>query len=124
MRGLWRNNVKQKEKIIEGALRKQNQHAFKLRGLNNVNEGHQVHAFILGFVQECVYPAVIAFHSAQRTQVLQGAANHARHGSNRFQDNRAMAIPMREKNIREEPQKLNQSISNPVAKILWSVVLL
>jgi hypothetical protein len=29
-----------------------------------MNEGHQVHAFILGFVQQRMNPAMIAFHPA------------------------------------------------------------
>jgi len=56
--------------------------------------------------------------------MLQGAADHARHGSDRFEHDRAMAIPASEKGVGEEPQEPGESIGNPVGKILWSVVSL
>jgi len=93
VRGLGRNHVKQKVKVEEDTLGKQNQQALKPKGLGNMNKSHQVHAFILRFVQEYADPAVIAFDLAQGMQMLQHTANHARHGSNRFQHNRAMTIP-------------------------------
>ena len=66
---------------------------------------------------------MIAFHSAQCPQMLQGTADHARYGSNRFEDNRTMTITPGKKGVREETQKLYESISHPIAKILRRMVL-
>jgi hypothetical protein len=54
--------------------------------------------------------------------MLQDTTHHARHGSNRFEHHRAMAIPASEKSVGEEPQKYDDSISNPVGKIPWFMV--
>lgn len=56
-----------------------------------------MHAFILSLVKQRTNPAVIAFHPAQCTQMLQRTAHHAGHGGNRFRHNGTMTIPMREK---------------------------
>ena len=66
---------------------------------------------------------MIAFHSAQCPQMLQGTADHARYGGNRFQDDRTMTITPGKKGVREETQKLHEGISRPIAKILRRMVL-
>jgi hypothetical protein len=57
-------------------------------------------------------------------QMLQSAAHHARHGGNRFQDDRAMTVPASEESVGEESKEPGESIGNPVGRILWSVVSL
>ena len=49
--------------------------------------------------------------------MLQGTSHHARHGSNCFEHNGAMAISTREKSVGEEQQKLDESVSKPVGSI-------
>ena len=67
-------------------------------------------------------PAVIAFHAAQGAQVLQGAADHARHGGDRFQHNRAVTVAAREESVGEEARRLGESQGKPIGKILWGMV--
>ena len=56
--------------------------------------------------------------------MLQGTADHARHGSNRFEHNRSMAIPTSEERVSEEPQCLREGKCNAIGKIHRSVVSL
>jgi len=49
--------------------------------------------------------------------MLQGATNHTRHGSNRFQHDCSMAIAPGEKCVGEEAQKPDETIGDPIAKI-------
>ncbi|MGB8300669.1 MAG: hypothetical protein WCE67_06465, partial [Azonexus sp.] len=76
-----------------------------------------------GFVKKCADPPVIAFHSAQCPQMLQGTADHARYGGNRFEDDRTMTITPGKKRVREETQELHEGKSRPIAKILRRMVL-
>jgi hypothetical protein len=55
--------------------------------------------------------------------MLQGTADHARDGGNRFQDDRTMTIAPGKKGVREETQKFHEGISRPVAKITRRMVL-
>jgi hypothetical protein len=56
--------------------------------------------------------------------MLQGAAYHAGHGSDCFQHNGPMAVPMREKGVGHKQQALDDTISNPIGRILRDVVSL
>lgn len=82
-----------------------------------------MHSLVFGFVKKCADPTVIAFHSAQCPQMLQGTADHARDGGNRFQDDRTMTISPGKKGVREETQKFHEGKSRPVAKITRRMVL-
>lgn len=89
-----------------------------------MDEGHQVHPLVLGLVQERLDPAAIAFQATQGAQVLQCTADHARYGSDRFQHDRAMAIPSGEKDVCEEPQGPGHRERDAVGQILRRVVFI
>ena len=83
-----------------------------------------MHAFIFRLVKQRPDPTSVAFQSTQRAQVLQGTADHARHGSNSFEHNRSMAISTSEERVSEEPQCLREAKSDVVGEIHGNVVLL
>ena len=56
---------REKEQVVENTLGCQNEDWLEHRGLCNLNERHQVHAFVLGFIQEYANPAIITFHPTQ-----------------------------------------------------------
>ena len=124
VRGLWRKQLEQKKQVVENALGDQNQQALEPRRLGDVYKCHQVHALVLRLIQECADPAVIAFHPAQRTKMLQGTTDHARYRRNGFEHNRAMTIPPGEKPVGKKAQKFDEPKSNPVGYNIWSMVLL
>jgi len=64
-----------------------------------------------------VDPAAIAYHAPQRPQMLQGAADHAWHGSDRFQHDRPMAVSTGEECVGEEPQKPGEPLRNVIGEI-------
>ena len=89
-----------------------------------MNERHQVYSFIFLLVKQRSDPAAVAFQSTQGAQMLQGTADHARHGSNRFEHNRSMAIPTSEERVSEEPHCLREGKCNAIGKIHRYVVSL
>lgn len=64
VRGSRRAKIDQEEKIVENALRHQDEKAFECRRFRNVNERHQVHALVFRLIKKCADPAAIALHPA------------------------------------------------------------
>jgi len=64
MRRLRREQVEEEIEIVENRLRDHDQTAFEQARLGDLNECHQVHAFILCFVEQFLDPALIVAHPA------------------------------------------------------------
>jgi hypothetical protein len=105
----WPKQVEHDETVEEDALCYDDQGTFKPIGFGDLNEGHQMSAFILGLVQQRSDPAAIILKPAQGLQVGQHAANHAGHGSDCFQHNRTVAIAMPGKRISKARQEFHRA---------------
>ena len=70
--------------VIEDELHGHDQKALKRVGLRDFNEGHEMHALILGFIKKGPYPAFIISHFTKRRQMLPKPADHTGDGSNGF----------------------------------------
>lgn len=53
----------------------------------------------------------------------QGGADHARYGSHRLDDDRAVAVPLAEKRVREEAHRLGEAECNSVAEVFGTAVV-
>ncbi len=65
MGGPGRQEVEEKVEIIEYGLGEHDDVAFQPGRLGDLHEGHQVHAFILGFIQQFADPAPVVTNLAQ-----------------------------------------------------------
>jgi hypothetical protein len=83
-----------------------------------------VYSFIFRFVKKRPDPSAVTFQSTQGAQMPKGTADHAWHGSNRFEHNRSMAIPTSEERVSKEPQCLREGKCNAIGEIHWYVVSL
>src|SRR5262249_22380724 len=70
-----------------------------------------------------MYPTIIAFHAAQRAQMLQGASHHARYCSDRFQHNRAVTVTLGEKSVCKKARRFGEGQGKAIRKVLGYVVL-
>ncbi|GBF29213.1 hypothetical protein MnTg03_00784 [bacterium MnTg03] len=106
MRGFSRYQVKNEEEIVEHPLCNNNQKPFYPIWLGNMDESHQVHAFIFGLVEQRANPALVIFHASQCSQVLQRSADHSGNCGNGFENDCSVAIALGKKSICKNSQKL------------------
>ena len=86
-------------------------------GPGNLDEGHEVHALVLGLLHQRADPAVVVDHATQALQVGGRRAHHARHGRNRLKDDRPVAIALGEQGVGEEAQQAGQAQRKAVRQI-------
>lgn len=84
MRGFGKQQIQKEIKIIEHRLGRHDQNTFHRGRPRNLNERHQVHPFILCFVEQLPDPARVVTNLAQRFEMLQQPANHPRHGGDGY----------------------------------------
>ena len=87
-----------------------------------MDEGHQVHAFVFGLVEQNANPTLIVLYAPQSPQVLQGAADHAGNGGDGFQNDGPVAISFGEEGVGKKAQDLHEKERNPVRQILGGMV--
>ncbi|MEE4239586.1 MAG: hypothetical protein V2I51_22940, partial [Anderseniella sp.] len=104
------------------ALRHQDEEPFKHRWLRNVDEGHEMHALVLGLIKQFGNPPFVIANVADGFQMLQQAADHAGHGGDGFQNNGPVPIALAEECIRENAHEFDQAIGELVTEALRLVV--
>ena len=77
---------------------------------------HQVHTFVICFVEQFVDPAMVITYMTKGAQVLQQSADHAGYRRNGFQDNGAVAISACKEFIGNEPQRFDKYQGNTIPK--------
>ena len=105
-------------------MHQHDQHPFQTRWAGDLDEGHQVHAFVFRLVEQLADPAAVAFHAPQGPQMLECAADHPRHGGDRFEHDGTMPVPPGEKDIGKETQKFHESEGGAIAKTRRRMMLL
>ena len=119
MRRARGDQIQHEEQVVEDALGKDDQPALEAGRLCNLDEGQQVHALVLGLVQQHADPAFVVGHVAQRLQVLQRRAHHAGDRGDRFEDDRAVAVAFREEGIGEEAQQPGEAACELIGHTAW-----
>ena len=72
------------EGVGHDALRDEHERAHRQRGPVQLQEGQQVHALVLGLLEQSVNEAAVALHEAQALQVANHSADKARHAGHRL----------------------------------------
>mmetsp|Transcript_7660 Transcript_7660/g.28841 ORF Transcript_7660/g.28841 Transcript_7660/m.28841 type:complete len:319 (+) Transcript_7660:287-1243(+) len=70
-------------------LRRDDQRAGHPAGVEHLQADQQVHALVLGLLQEGVDEAVVALQTAERVEVPEGGGNEARHAGDGLEDDEA-----------------------------------
>ena len=65
------HKVEDEIQVIEDTLNTHDQSALKQRRLSHLNEGHQMHPFVLCFIEQFFDSTLIIADPAQRSEVLQ-----------------------------------------------------
>lgn len=117
-----REQVEEEVGVVERELRDRDDHPLKQCRIGDVDEGHQVHPLILGFVEEGADPSLILTNMAKSREVLQQTADHARYGRDRLKNDSAVAITLGEKAVGDEAQHFDKTKGDLVAKALWQNV--
>ena len=122
VRGARGDDVQQQEESEEQCLRGQHQHAFEPARTRDLNEGHQVHALVLGLVHQGADPAFVIAHPAQAAQVDQRRADHARHRGDSLQHDRSIAVALGKKRICQKSQAAGNGKGGAVRPVADLVV--
>jgi hypothetical protein len=93
VRELGGDEVAEEVGVEEDALHGEDERALVPRRLGHLHEGHEVHALVLGLLQQHADPAAAVLEAAERAQVQQHAADHPGHGGHRLEHHRAAAVP-------------------------------
>ena len=121
MRGARRDEVEQKKKVKNTALRDEHHARSNQVGLRDLDEGHQVHALVLGLVHQRPDPALVVAHAAQAVQVDQRRADHAGHRGDGLQHDRAVAVALGEEGVGEEAQAavMPKATRSDQSRVAW-----
>ena len=122
MRRTRRNKVKQEKANVENPLREHDNEPLEKSRLGDLDEGHQMHALVLGLLHQRADPAVVIDHAPQAVQMLDGAADHAGNSGHGFQHNCAVPITFGEKSIGSPAQHLGKAKREMVGKSMRHVV--
>jgi hypothetical protein len=101
---------------VDPPLHGDDDEAFEPARLGDLDEGHQVHAFVFSFLHEGANPAVVILHATQALQVIERGPDHARDGGDGFQHDRPVAVTLCEEGIGAEAQQLGEAEGEAVRK--------
>src|SRR3546814_2445647 len=85
------------------------------RRLRHLDEGHQVHALVLGLFHQRADPALIVAHPAQALEMGQRRADHAGHRRDGLQHDRAVAVALGEERSEEHTSELQSLMRSSYA---------
>lgn len=94
MRSAWREHVEHEVCVVEDPLSDQDEPALERRWFGDLDEGHQVHAFVLRFIEQCAYPAPVIADMSETAQVLEEPTNHPGHCRDGLENDGPMAISL------------------------------
>ena len=114
--------VEAEEEGEEQRLGDQHHDALEPVGARDLDEGHQVHALVLGFLHQRADPAVVVAHPAQATQVDQRGADHAGDRGDGFQHDRPVAVALGEEGVGQEAQAAGDAVGQLVGPVAGFVV--
>ncbi len=81
-----------------------------------------MHAFVIGLVDQLLDPALVVADVADRLEVLQETADHARHGGDGFQHHGAVAIAVGKELVGEEPHDFHGAKGDAVVDVAGFVM--
>ena len=108
------HRVEREEEQVEHPLHADDHRALEPGGLRDLDEGHQVHALVFGFVHERLDPALVVAHAAQTGEMVNRCPNHTRHGRHRLEHDGTVAVTLGKESIGTPAQRLGETEGNPV----------
>ena len=114
VRGLRADQIEREEEQVEHPLHADDHRAFEPGGLRDLDEGHEVHALVFGFVHERLDPALVVAHAAQTGEMVDRSAHHARHGRHRLEHDGAVAVTLGKEGIGTPAQRFGEAEGNPI----------
>jgi hypothetical protein len=109
--------------VEEDALRGEHERALPPARLRDLEERHEVHALVLGLLEQRADPAAAVLEAAERAQVEEHAAHHARHGRHRLEQQRVAGVPALEEEVHGHAQRLDDQVRRLVGQRRRRVVL-
>ena len=88
-----------------------------------MGKGHEVSAFVLRLVQECLDPATVIFETPQGLEVREGTADHPWNCGHCFQNDGAMAVAALKERVGQESQEPHAAKGEPVGRIRGCMVI-
>jgi hypothetical protein len=122
VRGAGGDQIQDRESGEEHGLDTEDHHALEPCRPRDLDECHQMHPLVLGFLYQRPDPAFVITHPSQAAQVGEHRTDHARHGRHGFQDDGPMAVPLGEKRVGTEPQQFGEAKREPVGKAFRRMV--
>ena len=109
VRGCWADEVKSQKPDVEYPLYGKDDEAFEGRWLCHLDEGHKVHALILGFLHQDPDPPIVVAHAAQTAQMRHRGADLAGDRRNDFENDGAVTVALGDEGIGNGAQGLGEA---------------